>query len=210
VTAEAAQDGSFVLKGVLPQRYSLSLTAVPEPPAPMIMAPLLISACLGDRDVLNGGFNLTTPPAGPLKLVTTRQFQTIAGKLVDGSGRGISGRYVGFSPSGEGALPNNWRATTERDGSFKMTSLPGTYFVYAASELETLNDPDYLDAHRNDFRPVRVVTGTNPPLNVNQAALFGRTWRRLRNTIGTRRSGQHQGSASVPISCPAGSQLPSR
>jgi hypothetical protein len=195
VTAEVAKDGSFVLKGVLPQQYALSVTAVPQPPAPTLMAPLITSACLGDRDVSNGGLNFTTLPEGPLRLVTTWKFVNLAGKLVDGSGRGISGRYVGLSPSGKDAPPNNWRAPTGWDGSFKLSSLPGTYFMYVASDLETLNDPDYLDAHRSDFQTVRVVSGKNPPLILNQAASLGRIWRRLRNTIET-----HRSAASLPAS----------
>jgi hypothetical protein len=209
VTAEVAQDGSFVLKGVLPQRYSLSVTAVPQPPAPTMMPPLVTSACLGDRDVSNGALNFTTPPEGPLRLVTTWKFVNLAGKLVDGSGRGISGRYVGFSPAGKDASPNNWRATTGWDGSFKLSSLPGTYFVYVGSDLETLNDPDYLDAHRSDFRTVRVMSGKNPPLILDQAASLGRIWRRLRNTIETHRSARDKSAASLPATCSGGSQPPS-
>jgi hypothetical protein len=74
--------------------------------------------------------------------------------------------------------------------------------MYVASDLETLNDPDYLDAHRSDFQTVRVVSGKNPPLILNQAASLGRIWRRLRNTIET-----HRSAASLPASsCLGGSQ----
>jgi hypothetical protein len=179
VRAEVGKDGSFTLKGVLPQQYSLSLEAVPQSAAPSLPPPRLISACLGARDVSLGAFDFSAAPE-PLNLSATWNFETVEGKLIDRSGRGVSGRYVQLLPAGQNSSPLFSWTVTNWDGSFKLSVLPGDHFLYIADGLESLADPDYLDAHRSDFRPVHVVRGANPGLIVKPASSFGRAWRMLR------------------------------
>jgi hypothetical protein len=63
---------------------------------------------------------------------------------------------------------------TDTAGDFQLyPRFAGDYHVYVAASLDqadSLSDPDYINAHRNDFPPLRLVEGQNPPLTLRLPA----------------------------------------
>ncbi len=59
------------------------------------------------------------------------------------------------------------------NGAFELAVRPGEYHVYIlGSQLigSPLTDPDYFKAHENDFPPVHVVLGENPPIVLRRSS----------------------------------------
>jgi hypothetical protein len=158
VTAHAEEDGSFVLKGLLPGHYDLQVM----PDFPLTAQPLPVfatSARLGEREVLRRGFDVDGQPVGSMK-ITLGKPTTISGKIVDAAGQPVADKTLYFSsPAGQGGAVSNAEGTFQ---SFLRTA--GEYHVYVLPDLNLASDPDYLKEHENDFPVVRVVAGENPPM----------------------------------------------
>jgi hypothetical protein len=68
-----------------------------------------------------------------------------------------------------GAASEGW-VTADTQGTFWLTlRQAGDYRIYLLDDAANWNDADYLDAHANDFPPLHVVDGANPPLTLRMA-----------------------------------------
>jgi hypothetical protein len=161
------EDGSFVLAGLLPGHYDIQtlpdMTMVNGTVDVKLAAGRVVSARLGDKEVLRTGFDLDGPPPGPLKIAFSARTIAIHGKLVDASGGPIPGSILqALTPGGqfgEGTVK------TEADGTFQLQLMePGDYRICLLDDPELWNDADYLEKHENDFPPFKAIDGVNPPL----------------------------------------------
>lgn len=173
VAARSNDDGSFVLKGLLPGHYNLEVqpdirvvNSVVDP-ASAAHTSDLISARLGEREVLPQGFDLDGPPSGPLRITFSSRQIIIGGSLLDAAGRPVAGAVRMLMPGGSACHAT---AYAKADGSFRATlRVAGEYHIYTVadqSQAISLWDPDYLEAHNSDHPPVRVVEGPNPPITL--------------------------------------------
>jgi hypothetical protein len=158
VTAHSEEDGSFVLKGLLPGHYDLQV--VPDRllnPQKFLLLP--ISARLGEKEVLRKGIDIDDQPMGPMNITLGRPI-AIRGKLVDAAGQPVANQTIYFlSPAGPGTAASN------AEGAFQTyLRVAGDYHVYALPEQNLASDSDYLKEHEKDFPVVRVVSGENPPI----------------------------------------------
>ncbi|HEX3746012.1 MAG TPA: carboxypeptidase-like regulatory domain-containing protein [Bryobacteraceae bacterium] len=155
-TVRSEADGSFVFKGVLPGHYQVQV--YPDL-SDRGSAWYPQSAILGERDVLRTGFDVDSEPVGTLR-ITVGPAARMDGKLVGAAGQPVVGVTVCLLSSQDEST-----AITHSDGTYRsMVRIPGAYRVYLVSDPGQLTDPDYLDAHQNDFPPVRLAAGENPPL----------------------------------------------
>jgi hypothetical protein len=172
VSTHSGEDGSFVLKGLLPGHYDMQII----PDRKIVNGTIAagssahpVSARLGEKEVLQTGFDVDGPPAGPLRITVSSHFIEISGKLLDASGTPVAGAQLALTsdgPNGQG-----W-ATTDADGGFRfLLQRAGDYHVYLLADQNDWSDPDYLEKHVDDFPLLRVVDGTNPPVTLRSPAL---------------------------------------
>ena len=163
-TAHSSDDGSFVLKGLLPGHYQVQV--LPErigTPGAGAMTPysMPISAKLGEKEVLRPGFDLDGTSPGVLR-IRLGKLTHISGAIVDTRGAPIAGATLVFlstQPGGQGF------AITDEKGTFSAAlPMAGDYHAYMANEASQGGEEEYLKAHEKDFPLLRVVDGDNPPV----------------------------------------------
>jgi hypothetical protein len=170
ISTRSNEDGSFVLRGVLPGHYYVQTrpemkivnSAIESKSA--VAAGYLFSVLLGETEVLQSGFDVGVAPVGPLRIRFSANTIEVSGKLLDASGQPVSGAQlmlISSEPYGEGG------ANTDADGGFRCSlRQPGQYRVYVMDDQSEWNDADYMSQHENDFPPLTVVNGTNPPVTL--------------------------------------------
>jgi protocatechuate 3,4-dioxygenase beta subunit len=158
-SAVTNEDGSFVLKGLLPGSY-LGVQADDTSRSGLTT----IAAQLGDRDVLWEFFDLGMDSPGTLKITMASAVAKLTGKLLDAEGRPVNGGQILFLSSAgvrsEGWVDSNGTLTASvmAAGEHRVYVIPGP------EEYDSFRDPDFLAAHRDDFPPVEIVEGANAPL----------------------------------------------
>jgi protocatechuate 3,4-dioxygenase beta subunit len=166
VGIKSLPDGSFVLKGLLPAHYSMSVMAdfrftsrqFESDMVAAMAASTPLSAMLDEKDVLQKGFDVDSQPIGPLK-ITLGQPIKLTGKVVDASGQPVAGAalYIKSDQYLGGAM-------TDGDGAYlAYLRTAGIYRVYLLTDPNLSPDSDYLKAHENDFPAISVGKGENPP-----------------------------------------------
>ncbi len=172
--ARPSGDGSFVLKGLLPETYNVMWMPDRDQPADPDEAPVVLSSVRqGDKDlpVIWNGVEVEGGSAGPLR-ITFAPAIVLKGKLLDAAGSPAANAWVAFVPAQGSRSPAN--APSGPDGTFTSSpTLPGEYRIYVVPDYahrDLMEDPDYLKAHENDFPPLRVAAGANPPLTLRVPA----------------------------------------
>lgn len=178
VTTRSDEDGSFVVKGLLPGHYSiqvrpdLKIVNGEVDPASFRYVPA-VSARLGEKEVLRAGFDLDGPPAGPLRITLSSRSFRASGVLLDAAGRPVAGAMVMFMSTSR-PITQTWPSRTDSKGAFGVSlRAAGEFRVFVApdqSGTDLLSDPDYIEAHRQDYPPIRLVDGPNPPLTLRMPA----------------------------------------
>jgi protocatechuate 3,4-dioxygenase beta subunit len=164
VTAHTEDDGSFVLKALLPGHYLMQvvpdfpMTAGTSSLAALTLPMLPTSARLGERDVLQKGFDVDSQPVGPMRITLGKPI-ALKGKIVDAAGQPVSDKAILFQSA---AGPNG--AMSNAEGNFQtFVRAAGEYHVYILDKGFDI-DSEYLKEHEKDFPVVRVVAGENPPI----------------------------------------------
>jgi protocatechuate 3,4-dioxygenase beta subunit len=167
VTARSEEDGSFVLKGLLPGHYGIQavpdfflaarMSGVAAGKPPVLL--LATSVRLGEEEVLQKGIEVDSQPLGAMK-ITLGKPATISGKIVDAAGQPVAGQMIYFlSPAGTAGT------ISDAEGAFQaLPRVAGEYHVYALPDQSAAADSDYLKEHEKDFPVVRIVAGENPPI----------------------------------------------
>ena len=105
------------------------------------------------------GFNPDDPPAGPLLVAVSSHAIEVDGKVLDATGRSVSGVLLTLTFDGPAAAAGS---TTGSDGSFQFVPRqPGDYHIYVRDDSRYFDGPDYLKKHEGDFPALKVVDGTN-------------------------------------------------
>jgi hypothetical protein len=168
-TAHANGDGSFVLKGLLPQHYRVTVQSDPRvPPSDAMGMGRIVSLKVGDSEVQQGAFDLDDTTR-PMRITATRQYAAVGGIIVDSQGAPIVNTAVVFlSDRGmQGGF-----ATTDDQGNFQAALTDaGDYRVYLADDaVRAAGDDSYRKAHQGDFPIVHATLGPNPPVRLVRSA----------------------------------------
>jgi hypothetical protein len=152
--ADVGADGGFTLPDVNADRYTVSVTGMPD-------GYYVKSIRLGKANVLEDDLDITQQPEQPLEVVLSAKAATIRG-AVTGAGAGVT---VALVPQGEKrrSRPEFYRtALTDRSGRFTLPNLPpGEYKVFAWEDVENgaWMDPDFLKPLEEQGTPVRLGEG---------------------------------------------------
>jgi hypothetical protein len=158
IAVTSGEGGAFEFKGVLPGHYEIMVAGAPRAATPT-------SALLGEKEVLQSGFDLDGTPAGPLRITVSARVTWVTGQVLDAAGHALPNAAVLLLGT-EGRL----LLGTDYRGDFRSNLvLPGDYQVYAvadSTQFDLLDDPGYLRAHQADLPPVHVFAERNPPLTI--------------------------------------------
>jgi hypothetical protein len=141
-TATTVEGGTFVAKGLMPGRYSVS-SSFPNRPGERWS---LKSVVVGERDVTDSSFEVADGDVKSITVTLTNKESEIAGVVRDGSGRPAP-EYTVIAFATDSTL---WAMGSRRvitsatlpNGSFTLRNLPpGDYFV----GLIGTNDPNEID-----------------------------------------------------------------
>ena len=176
VSARSNEDGSFVLKDLLPGHYDMQI--IPDTivngtvePGSIAGASYPVSARLGENEVLQTGFDLDGPPASSLRITVGSHWIEIGGKVLDASGGPVSGALLAVASDGSAGQDT---AAAGANGAFRlMLRQPGDYHIHLISDQSDWDDPDYVKKHESDFPLLRVVDGTTAPVTLRLPAQHG-------------------------------------
>jgi protocatechuate 3,4-dioxygenase beta subunit len=152
---DVGPDGKFVLKGVLPGVWDISVTQIPK-------GGYVKSMMLGKRDVLTKEMVIGPGIEGPLQIVISTRGASVSGEVENASATNPA--YVLLAPQGDHAgVFTFFRSTmTDSQGKFKFTGLhPGSYRLYGLDELKTgaWQDPEFLKTYRERSTEIEVKEG---------------------------------------------------
>jgi len=161
-------DGTFSFRGLLPGHYTFnSLPAVQTSPLP----PTARSAKMGDREVLQSGFDVDGSPMRPMRITLSAQPITARGRLLDVNGKPLANAAIEFAanrPSSQALVH------TDLQGWFSaQVYMPGAYHILAVADGRQENllyDWDYLAAHAKDFPLTQITENQSEPLVLTMPA----------------------------------------
>jgi hypothetical protein len=156
--AQIKEDGSFILEGVPPSRFGVSVNGLPA-------GVYLKSATLSGQDVLRAPLDLTAGGGGRLDLLLSRKAASIAGVARNQKGEAMAGVAVTlWSATPESGSPTNGVRTTNTDpnGAFRFTGLPpGEYRLAAWEDAEPglLQNREFLALFAGDSEEIDLSEG---------------------------------------------------
>jgi hypothetical protein len=137
VSAISNEDGSFILKGLLPGRYRLHVQATITNRQSGVRPGFPVSVQLGDQVALHQDVDIEGTTAGPLRITLTDATTPLSGKLLDKSGQPVAGAAIVLH--GDRAFS----ATTDQDGVFRYPHVyPGDYYLVPRSSSSSSDDTD--------------------------------------------------------------------
>jgi protocatechuate 3,4-dioxygenase beta subunit len=159
-----AADGSFVLDGMVPGDFSVTLRGV---------APdgYIKSMRLGNADVLNDGLHVSGPSENVLEIVIGANAGKIEGVVLNTRQQPLANRTVVLVPD----LRFRQRSdlykviSTDNTGHFRMQGVtPGDYKLFAWENVEqgAWQDPAFIGAYENAGRPIHIYEGTSENLQL--------------------------------------------
>jgi sarcosine oxidase gamma subunit len=155
-SADVAENGSFVVRGLMPGRYAVRASG----PRGWILKAVYANG----RDITDDPVDIKTDNVSDLNLIFTDRISSVGGTVRDARGAGVSATTVIVFPA-DAAMwtPQSRRiqtARTDQGGAYQVSSLPsGDYFVVATDDVEQGEwfDPEFLDQMKE--KAVRVTLG---------------------------------------------------
>lgn len=153
--ARVADDGTFVLDGVSPIPYRVSVTGLGEDA-------YVQSARIGGADVLSTGF-VPSAGTGPLEFSISGQGSAVDGTIALDSDQAFTGAGVVLVPEDPARLDLYETSGTDQYGRFSMRGVaPGRYRVFAWEDAPAgaYQDPDFVRKYADYGESIEVRQGT--------------------------------------------------
>ncbi|MBN9662996.1 MAG: carboxypeptidase regulatory-like domain-containing protein [Acidobacteria bacterium] len=168
-SARVQPDGSFVIPGVPPGFWNVSVEPMPK-------GAYLQSVRFGDQDALAAGTLTTSSPLESLEIVISLRGAEVRGQITEGVAT-----VVLAAPQGERASRLGLYATSgvDENGRFEFTGLtPGAYRFYAFEELapQAWADPAFLRNYPDSGTLVELQEG--PAEEIQLKAIPGTSGRK--------------------------------
>jgi hypothetical protein len=148
--ANAEDDGTFVIRGVMPDKYRVQANNLPE-------GTYIKSIHLGGEDVKKMGLDLTSGSGGALEILLSPNAADISGVVHKEGGDAATGvRVTLWSPDDPDSLKI---ANTDQNGAFKLRNVaPGDYRIVAWEDVEPglLQDPDFRARFENRAATLKI------------------------------------------------------
>lgn len=156
-------DGTWQVRGVPPSQFNITATL----PATMTKDWWLRSAMLGDRDLLDGAFQVQPgQDMTGIVFTFTDRHSELSGSLTVGAGQPATDYFVIAMPADSKLWVRDSRrvkmARPATDGKFSFKDLPaGNYLLVALTDVTTndTNDPAWLGSIASAGAPVVVTDG---------------------------------------------------
>ena len=150
-------DLKFTLKNVLPLRYAISVTGVPE-------SCYVKTIRYGGVDVPDTGIELTGN--GAIEVTLSATAGEVDGTVVDKDGKPAAGAIVALIPS-DGSSPRANSADETGSVTFKGLK-PGEYKLYAWEDIEpgAYQDPEFVKPFEGRAQTVKLVPSGHQPVQM--------------------------------------------
>jgi hypothetical protein len=170
-------NGEFVLKNVAPGDYRVVVTTNPAPAAnsripSYLKSPYMVSAKLGETEVLNNGIHINEKPDGTLDIVMATDTGALYGRVLDeSSAPELPIRTIIVpDPSRRKRLDLYFPLDVMQSGRFSYTGIPpGDYklFAWSHAELGAWFDPQFMRAYEDRGIPIHIEADVSTPAEVN-------------------------------------------
>jgi hypothetical protein len=164
VTARTNDDGTFLLKGVMPGHYSPR--AVDASPQVEGHRAQLTFCRFADQALMGRGLDVNGPTDGVLEINVAQDNAEVSARAIGGTPEASSGAYIylrGIKSTRFYVLRPSIEPVR------RLFVLPGAYRVFAIQDqlnLPMVDDAAFLAAHRTDIAIVRLEAGQNPTIDV--------------------------------------------
>jgi len=164
-------DGTFLLKGVTPAKYFVTVGGLPQ-------GSFVKSMRLGGQDVTRAPLDLTSGGGGQLEVVLSPKAADVTGVVLNDKNEPVQGVPVTLWPkiADRSNSTNGIKsANTDQNGSFKISGLaPGDYYVAAWDDIPEAGlaqNPDFLARFSSDDTAVKLAESAHQNASVK---FFGR------------------------------------
>jgi hypothetical protein len=162
---EVAEDGSFTLKDLSPEKYKVSL-------AQQLPNAYVKAINVGGQDIRETGIDLSGGGGGPMEVILSTKIAKVDGmvekqKQDDAPGTVIVAKV---GPNSELTFIN-LTARVEDAGKFSIANLPpGEYKIFAFEEVDmaTASDPEFLKKFEDRAGSVKIGEGESKSLSLKQ------------------------------------------
>jgi hypothetical protein len=164
LTARTNDDGTFVVKDVMPGHYDPRIADVSEP-AEGHRAQLMFCR-FGGQPLMGRGFDVNGPTDGVLEINVAESNAELSLRALADTPEASSGAYIyvrGIRSQRFFTLPPSNEAVR------RIFLLPGAYRVFAVHDRlnrPLVDDVPFLEAHRKDIAVVNVQAGHNPTVEL--------------------------------------------
>jgi protocatechuate 3,4-dioxygenase beta subunit len=157
--AEVKDNGTFELQGVLPEKYTISISSLPD-------GMYVKEIRFGGQPVPNSQVDIST--SAQLELLLSPTAGQVSGSVTDSEQKPVAGaRVVLIPPAEQRSSPENFRATeADQNGAFAFRNLPpGDYKLLALLDVD---DGEWLEPgfiERYESRAVSVTVAARSSQN---------------------------------------------
>ena len=159
-------DGTFLIKGVTPGKYFVTVGGLPQ-------GSFVKSMRFGGQDVTRAPLDLTSGGGGQLEVVLSPKAGDITGVVLNDKNEPVQGVPVTLWPK----VPDRSNSTngiksanTDQNGSFKISGLaPGDYYVAAWDDIPEAGlaqNPDFLAQFSTDDTAVKLAESAHQNASV--------------------------------------------
>ena len=162
----SGDDGQFVIEGVGPEKYRVTLYSLPE-------GTWLKSVRAGEQEVLDTGLDLSAGVAGNIEITLATGAGQVSGVVQDAKQQPAPGSIVTLVPEPPKPGRNDlYRvATTDQNGQFTLQGIPpGDYKLFAWEDVE-MNahmDPEFLKPHQGKAQKTSVKPDSHRQVTLPQ------------------------------------------
>lgn len=161
---EVAEDGTFTLKDLSPEKYRITISQLPNA--------YLKAINVGGQDIRDAGMDLGNGGGGPMEVILSTKIAKVDGmvekqKQDDAPGTVIVAKV---GPNNELTFAN-LTARVEDAGKFSIANLPpGEYKIFAFEEVDTAtaSDPEFLKKFEDRAGNVKIGEGESKSLSLKQ------------------------------------------
>lgn len=161
---QVAEDGSFVLSEISPEKYKLTVAQLTNAYVKAIN--------VGGQDIKDTGIDLSGGGGGPLDIVLSTKVAKVDGMVEKQRQDDAPGSVIVAKVGASGELTYlNLTARVEDAGKFSLANLPpGEYKLFAFEEVDTAtaSDPEFLKKFEERAGNVKIGEGESKSVSLKQ------------------------------------------
>lgn len=161
---EVAEDGTFTIKDLSPEKYKVSVAQLPNAYVKAIN--------VGGQDIRDTGMDLSGGGGGPIEVILSTKIAKVDGMVEKQRQDDAPGTVIVAKAGPNSELTFiNLTARVEDAGKFSIANLPpGEYKIFAFEEIDaaTASDPEFLKKFEDRAGTVKIGEGESKSLSLKQ------------------------------------------